>query len=255
MPRIIDVFPTLQILERSAVTDVAAFLLSELNARDEVRFIRSNVVGGYGDEYASDTSAGGTHDQRRRRGRLAVAEAMAYLFSENFVADDGEPGVSGGQFVTRLGRTIRTRNDFSSYARASLLPRELLREDLAEIVMPLFLAGHYDDAVSAAFKRVEIAVRQLGGFSNEDYGVPLMRDAFGETGPLTDKNAVRSEREALSHLFAGVIGYFKNPLSHREIGIDDARQAASRILFANEMIAIVILQYRLLHPEAVKPNG
>jgi uncharacterized protein (TIGR02391 family) len=107
-----------------------------------------------------------------------------------------------------------------------------LRGELATIALPLFLSGHYDEAVLVAFKQIEAAVRTLGKYTNADFGVPLMRKAFGPSGSLTDANSVESDKESLAHLFAGAIGYFKNPLSHRNLDIDDARMAASRILFA-----------------------
>jgi uncharacterized protein (TIGR02391 family) len=244
MPQsITEAFPTLADLERAPVHDVAAFVLNWINGLGQgPRFIRSNLITGLADSYLNDNTAPGTpHDRRTRAGSL-VAEAVGYLFTQNFAADDGGQGVSGAHIVTRLGQSIKTREDFRSYAQASLLPPRLLRPDLAEIVLPLFLSGHYDDAVSAAFKRVEIKVRELGRFTNEDYGVDLMRAAFRDEGALCDMTSVPSERKALSHLFAGAIGFFKNPLSHRVVGIDDARMAASRILFANELIAVVHLQ-------------
>lgn len=236
-----QVFPTLQTLEAAHLHDVAAVVLNYANAQQNERFHRSNLTG-LADEYANDPSVTLPPNQRRGRARRIVAEAVAYLFNQGFLADDGEPGMSASHMVTRLGRTIKTRQDFTSYAQAALLPRALLREELAEIVMPLFLAGHYDDAVGAAFKRLEITVRKAGNFPDDAYGVPLMRDAFGEGGPLAETSTVKSEREAFAHLFAGALGYFKNPLSHRDLGIDDARMAASRILFANELLALVHLR-------------
>src|SRR5262245_6085458 len=47
-----------------------------------------------------------------------------------------------------------------------------------------------------------------------------MRKAFHvDTGPLTDKSVVESERQAMSDVYAGAIGLFKNPGSHRHIRI------------------------------------
>lgn len=47
---------------------------------------------------------------------------------------------------------------------------------------------------------------------------------------------MRRKNELQTELFAGEIGYFKNPLSHRELNIDDASIAASRIMLANDLI-------------------
>jgi uncharacterized protein (TIGR02391 family) len=234
-------FPDLATIEAAPIHDVAAFVLQHAQGLGE-RFHRSNLVNWLADSYANAASPGYTHEQQRDRARVVVAEAVAWLFTQNLLADDGSPGVGSAHMVTRLGRSIKTRTDFTSYAKASLLPRELLRGDLAEIVVPLFLAGNYDDAVGAAFKRLEIMVRKAGNFTDDDYGVPMMREAFKEDGRLKDLSPVKSEREAFAHLFAGAMGYFKNPLSHRDVGIDDARTAASRILFANELMALLHLR-------------
>jgi hypothetical protein len=47
----------------------------------------------------------------------------------------------------------------------------------------------HDIAVFAAFKVIEVAVRDACGFPDGELGVPLMRKAFNpETGPLTGGN-------------------------------------------------------------------
>jgi uncharacterized protein (TIGR02391 family) len=104
----------------------------------------------------------------------------------------------------------------------------------------LFLGGDYDTAVFQAFKQVEIAVRNAARFPDTEYGDRLMRQAFDpENGPLTDKGAVESERKALAHLFAGAIGYYKNPQSHRDVGLTEAAEAREMIMLASQLLRIV----------------
>jgi len=80
-------------------------------------------------------------------------------------------------------------------------------------------------------KEVEIAVRDAAGLQPADIGVQLVRKAFDKkTGPLTDPNAEEAEREALAHLFAGAIGSYKNPHSHRHVPLNDP------VLLGNEVI-------------------
>ena len=75
---------------------------------------------------------------------------------------------------------------------------------------------------------------------NDLLGVALMRTAFHpDNGPLSDKDALPAERQATSDLFAGAIGLFKNPSSHRRVQYDDAGEAAEMIIFANCLIRIL----------------
>jgi Protein of unknown function (Hypoth_ymh) len=67
-----------------------------------------------------------------------------------------------------------------------------------------------------------------------------MREAFHpDSGPLTDASRPKSEREAEGHLFAGAIGSYKNPQSHRHVGIPSAEEAAEMIILASHLLRIV----------------
>jgi uncharacterized protein (TIGR02391 family) len=83
-------------------------------------------------------------------------------------------------------------------------------------------------------------VRDAGGFSASDLGVDLMRKTFHEDkGPLTDKSVEKSERQATSSLFAGAIGSYKNPHSHRDVNLDDPDEAMEIVSLANHLLRIV----------------
>lgn len=97
----------------------------------------------------------------------------------------------------------------------------------------------YGSAVFEAFKQVEIAVRKAGNYEATDYGTDLMRKAFHiDNGNLTDQNQPRAEKQACSDLFAGAIGYCKNPASHREVEIT-AEEAVELITLASYLLRIV----------------
>ena len=82
-------------------------------------------------------------------------------------------------------------------------------------------------------------MREAGGYNAEDRGTDLIRKAFDpERGPLTDLNVPRAEREALSHLFAGAIGSYKNPHSHRNVEIEPS-EAVKMIVLASHLLGIV----------------
>lgn len=75
--------------------------------------------------------------------------------------------------------------------------------------MPVFRRGQYDLAVLAALREVEDRVRHESGLTND--GVPLMRKAFGERGPLRDHTIDPAEANARADLFAGAFGIIETP--------------------------------------------
>lgn len=164
-----------------------------------------------------------------------LMEAWVWLEREMFIAP--KPGDVEWSFITRRGEQILQEEDFTAYAKESLLDTKTLDPVLARKVKPLFLRGDYDTAIFQAFKEVEVRVRKVGKYSNSDFGVDLMRKAFNSsTGSLTNIKSEEAEKEAMSHLFSGAIGLFKNPVSHRDIGGISPEFAADAIRFANLLL-------------------
>ncbi|HKQ91899.1 MAG TPA: TIGR02391 family protein [Blastocatellia bacterium] len=168
----------------------------------------------------------------------AIMEGWVWLEREGFIAPD--PGQGGGwYFISRRGLRITQASQVADYRRGNLLPKEFLHPLIAEKVYSAFLRGDYDTAVFQAFKEVEVRVREAGGFTSADLGTELMRKAFNpQNGPLSDQSSQSGEREALSHLFAGAIGSYKNPHSHRNVTLD-AREAVEMIILASHLLNIV----------------
>ena len=91
-----------------------------------------------------------------------------------------------------------------------------------------------------AFRAVEESARKAGGFADTDGGTDLMRRAFDTSkGPLTNTQDPAAEREALAHLFAGAIGSYKNPHSHRTVAIKDVAVAREMVVLASHLLRIV----------------
>jgi uncharacterized protein (TIGR02391 family) len=176
-------------------------------------------------------------EKREAVGR-ALMEAWVWLEREGLIAP--RPGQQGDWvFITRRGRQAASPEALSAYRRANVLPRQLLHPSIGQKVWATFLRGDYDTAVFQAFKEVEVAVRDGAALLPSDIGVHLMRKAFDpERGPLTDPNALPAERDALANLFAGAIGSYKNPHSHRAVTID-ASQAVEMIILASHLLSIV----------------
>ena len=74
--------------------------------------------------------------------------------------------------------------------------------------------------------------RVLGGLSSASGAEP---EARPETAPARYEP---SDEDALMHLFAGAIGFYKNPHSHRNLAIE-AHEAVGMIVFASHLLRIV----------------
>jgi uncharacterized protein (TIGR02391 family) len=169
----------------------------------------------------------------------ATLEAWMWLEREGFLIPRLDNGIHGWVDLSRRAKKAANRNGVAVYRKTSLLPFPELHPTLASSVYSMFLRGDYDTAVFQAFKEVEISVRNAARLGNDRLGCNLMRDAFNpKNGPLIDAQEVPGEQVALMELFAGAIGYFKNPGSHREVELT-AIEAAETIMLASRLLRIV----------------
>lgn len=170
----------------------------------------------------------------------AIAEAFQHLINTGMLIPNPNSHPYGWFVFSAVARSMKSGEDFRRYAHGALFPVGKIHPRIEALTLPEFIKGDYDTAIFKAFKAVEEEVRQRGGFGNEVIGVPLMRQALHpENGPLTDKTEQAGEREALMHLFAGAIGRFKNPVSHRFTGLDDPVVAIEVIQFASLMLRLI----------------
>jgi uncharacterized protein (TIGR02391 family) len=177
---------------------------------------------------------------RREDLAQAIREAWAWLEGQALLIQD--PNYYGGDLrilsrkARRLARDPKTRRALAGH----LLPKDILHPSIREDVWALYHRGKYDTAVFEAMKAVEVATREAAALTDGDIGASLMRNAFEVNGgPLTDTARERGERQALSDLFAGAIGTYKNPHSHRNVALDDPDETAEIILLANHLLRIV----------------
>jgi uncharacterized protein (TIGR02391 family) len=152
----------------------------------------------------------------------------------------GQSGNHGFLVISRRGQKLSDEEDFRRFGDAASFPKNLLHPSIADKVWLDIVRGELADAVFAAFRAVEEAVRRAGGYTAADIGVDLMRKAFDpKGGPLADPAQEKGEREALSHLFAGSIGSYKNPHSHRTVTITDPKEAQEMVMLASHLLRIV----------------
>jgi uncharacterized protein (TIGR02391 family) len=181
---------------------------------------------------------GYAREQDRKELCDRISDAVAWIESRGLVGRLGNQG--GWGRLTALGREIaEDGNALAKLFAADRLAGKLDEALEAKVRLPIN-AGDYEIACLAAMKEVEVAVRAAGRFDNSLIGVALMRQAFkSDGGPLSDPEAEPGERVAMMELFAGAIGAFKNPSSHRAVDFDDAVEAVEIVQLADLLLRIV----------------
>lgn len=161
--------------------------------------------------------------RREKEIELATAEAWNWLSVQGLILPaSGMNGTNGWFVISRRGKALKSGVDFRGFREGAAFPKSMLHPAIADKVWLNLARGELDDAVFGAFRAVEEAVRAAGGFSASDVGTKLMRKAFDKDGgPLTNISQDDGERDALAHLFAGAIGSYKNPHSHRTVSLSE----------------------------------
>lgn len=150
--------------------------------------------------------------------------------------DDGDEEI---YHPTKKGVQLREDQFQRLIGKWTLVPTLLFHPIIVKKAYPALRREEFDTAVFRAFKAVEVRVRELSGLPPDLVGTALMRKAFDiKSGPLRDSSAPNAEREALSHLFAGAMGCYKNPHSHRDIELTFI-EAFEMLLVASHLLQVL----------------
>jgi uncharacterized protein (TIGR02391 family) len=205
------------------------------NGLIHLQTVHSDINGEFGNR------SSGYPPQTSHAVESAISEAWQWLINQLLVIRaPGSNGNNGFMVLGRRSHNVRTQEQFKAFRQAAAFPTELLHPEIAERAWLSLMRGEFDAGVLFSFKAVEVAVRARGAFGDVDVGVDLMRKAFNpRTGPLTRISDPMAEREALMHLFAGAIGSYKNPHSHRNVSLVEAAEAQEMVMLASHLLRIV----------------
>lgn len=225
-----DLFPTADAVVSAPVPELAGAVLrrlaSQLSRADEAECAHNFLIS-VRQEYANSDAAA-----------QAFSEAWAWLENRDLICHHIRHG-DNWMTLTRLGRTVAAATDFQRWLVERDLPDDLVHPELRNHALALFRQGRFDTAVFEAFKTLEVRIRDAAGLGTELIGTKLVARAFHpESGELTDPEAEIGERQALQNLLAGAMGSYKNPQSHRHVGLD-AAEAREMIVIASHLLRIV----------------
>lgn len=230
MQQLKDRFATGASVLGSPLLDVAAAILSYLNAqiqRPQDAKLHRN--------FALDISAAYGQDESVV---LAFTEAWEWLRSNGLICQHPSHG-ENWITLTRKGREVARDCDLEVWAAEQQFPEDLLHPRLRSVCLRLYRQGLYDTSVFEAFKTLEVAIRSASSLGDDLVGTKLAARAFNpENGELTRMETEAGERQALMNLMSGALGSYKNPQSHRHVGVD-AFEAREMLIMASHLIRIV----------------
>lgn len=219
---------TAELLRHASTEEIAIAILRDHG--DEGSSINGHNVLNTGTQTYS-----GESNQAALVGRLS--DAWSWLVAHGCVGPTGSSGT--WQRVTREGAELSANPNALLQLQANELLSPGLSPELMVSARPAFMRGDLETAAFAAMKAVEVRVRNLSGLPDGLVGVKLVQEAFKEGGALADATAEAGERVAIMQLFAGAIGAFKNPASHRVVHFDDPVEAAEVVQLADLLLRML----------------
>lgn len=136
----------------------------------------------------------------------ALSEAIGWLRARGLVTPDLSQSSSNAAFVTRFGRKLLDEGPGHLHATAGL--QDGVHPLIESEARPQFMLEKYELGVFAAMRAVEIRVRKLGGFGEDDYGVDLMNRAFDR---CATRERPRESRTACERCSWAHTQYFATP--------------------------------------------
>jgi len=243
MPTLPQLVPDAEVLLAFAPEELGKFVLEAAVSSAQNQLFSLMGISAHPVLYGNGIPGPPVYPEARRFAiNRAVGEAWQWLEVNLLIMPaEGQNGHNGYRVLTRRGEAaLADGQAYDAFVAASAFPKALLHPAIAENAWLDLARGEYDVAVFRAFRAVEEEVRDAGGYAATDIGVDLMRRAFNpDNGPLSKMEDPAAERQALQALFAGAIGSYKNPHSHRTVEIAEPLEAQEMVMIASHLLRIV----------------
>ena len=102
-----------------------------------------------------------------------------------------------------------------------------------------YVDADYDTAILNATKTIEVAVRKKTKLPNHMVGADLMAQAFRGDKPLLLYSEVKAEQEGMMSLLRGLIQVYKNPQSHRFVGVQNKSECLGILLMCSNLLHVI----------------
>jgi uncharacterized protein (TIGR02391 family) len=171
----------------------------------------------------------------------AVREAIEWARRELLLVQHvNSTPPSDGLMLSRRGLSF-TRDDIERLRLERILPDFLLHDRIRRVCIDIFNTGHHQAAVFEAFRILEVTIREAAGYGQSEHGEAMINTAFNEKtgGPLVDATAPEAEQRAMRFLMVGSNGLFRNPRGHRDVELDDPKEAAELLIVASHLLRMV----------------
>jgi len=237
MPSLIQLIPEAETVTAMHPAELAGYILEVLLSLDQLdrgQWNRRSFCLRVGQDYSPSVRDHGLNNEVAE----VCAAAWSWLETNGLICRHPEND-NDWYIATKVGKELRDRTGVRKLVEGEQLPAHFLHDSFVPDVRLLFLQGQYDLAVFKAFHHLEIGIREAANLGDELIGTNLAARAFHpENGRLSDNNTEKGERQALMNLMCGALGSYKNPQSHRHVGLD-APEAREMILMASHLFKIV----------------
>jgi uncharacterized protein (TIGR02391 family) len=177
------------------------------------------------------------------RMRAAAGDAIAWLRSHDLVSELHMPGANpaGSIVPTPLGYEVAAAMaDGSGAATHAIRVVDLVPAALRQRVLAPLVAGDYDMAITAAFKAVEVRMRERAGLSTNDFGGRLATKFFQKVAATrlqrADRRGDLSDEE---RLFEGLFGMYRDRAVHEAPHVDSMEYALEVVVGAAHLLRVV----------------